>query len=31
MLILGVLGGALYALIPALCKVKFGASKSSSA
>ena len=27
MLILGALGGALYALIPALCKVKFGASE----
>jgi ABC-type uncharacterized transport system permease subunit len=27
MLILGMLGGALYALIPALCKVKFGASE----
>ncbi len=27
MLILGTLGGALYALIPALCKVKFGASE----
>ncbi|MEJ2625849.1 MAG: ABC transporter permease [Pseudolabrys sp.] len=27
MLILGALGGALYAMIPALCKVKFGASE----
>jgi simple sugar transport system permease protein len=27
MLILGALGGALYALIPALCKVRFGASE----
>jgi ABC-type uncharacterized transport system permease subunit len=27
MLILGTLGGALYALIPALCKVRFGASE----
>jgi len=27
MLVLGALGGALYALIPALCKVKFGASE----
>jgi ABC-type uncharacterized transport system permease subunit len=27
MLILGMVGGALYALIPALCKVKFGASE----
>ena len=27
MLVMGALGGALYALIPALCKVKFGASE----
>src|SRR6266550_392489 len=27
MLVLGALGGALYALIPAVCKVKFGASE----
>jgi len=27
MLVLGTLGGALYALIPALCKVRFGASE----
>jgi ABC-type uncharacterized transport system permease subunit len=27
MLVLGALGGALYALIPAICKVKFGASE----
>ena len=27
MLVLGALGGALYALIPALCKVRFGASE----
>lgn len=27
MLVLGALGGALYALIPALCRVKFGASE----
>jgi ABC-type uncharacterized transport system permease subunit len=27
MLVLGALGGALYAMIPALCKVKFGASE----
>src|SRR6266567_9071021 len=27
MLLLGALGGALYALIPAICKVKFGASE----
>src|SRR5437588_11504072 len=27
MLLLGALGGALYALIPALCKVRFGASE----
>ena len=27
MLFLGALGGALYALIPALCRVKFGASE----
>ena len=27
MLVLGALGGALYALVPAICKVKFGASE----
>ncbi len=27
MLVLGALGGALYALIPAICKVRFGASE----
>src|SRR5207244_4618239 len=27
MLLLGALGGALYALIPAICKVRFGASE----
>jgi len=31
MLLLGAAGGALYALIPALCKVRFGASEFSSA
>ena len=31
MLVLGALGGALYALIPALCRVKFGQAKSSPA
>jgi ABC-type uncharacterized transport system permease subunit len=31
MLLLGAIGGALYALIPAICRVYFGASESSPA